>query len=236
MDSLETRIGYKFNNSLLLAEALTHPSLAYESKRPHFDNQRLEYLGDAVIQLILTNELYQRFPKFAEGRLTKLRSRLVSRDGLCEYAYLISLGDYLLLGKGEAASGGRERPSNLADAIEALAGAVYLDGGYAAATEFIMNNFISFIDEIANQPDDSNPKGKLQEHLQSITQSSPSYSIISQEGPDHEKSFVSQVSWEGILLGEGDGKSKKEAEIKAASDALELKKWLTEKEALKDCE
>lgn len=229
MDSLETRIGYKFNNSLLLAEALTHPSLAYESKRPHFDNQRLEYLGDAVIQLILTHELYQRFPKFAEGRLTKLRSRLVSRDGLCQYAYLISLGDYLLLGKGEAASGGRARPSNLADAIEALAGAVYLDGGYKAATEFIMTNFISFIDEIANQPDDSNPKGKLQEHLQSITQSSPSYSIISQEGPDHEKSFVSQVSWEGILLGKGDGKSKKEAEINAASDALELKKWLAKK-------
>jgi len=230
MDSLETRIGYKFNNSLLLAEALTHPSLAYESKRPHFDNQRLEYLGDAVIQLILTHELYQRFPKFAEGRLTKLRSRLVSRDALCECAHLIKLGEFLLLGKGEAASGGRERPSNLADAIEALAGAVYLDGGYDESKNFIMKNFSSFIDEIANQPDDSNPKGKLQEHLQSITQSSPSYSIISQEGPDHEKSFVSQVSWEGMLLGKGDGKSKKEAEINAASDALELKKWLAKEE------
>ena len=225
MDSLETRIGYKFSNSLLLAEALTHPSLAYETKRPHFDNQRLEYLGDAVIQLILTHELYLRFPKFAEGRLTKLRSRLVSRDALREYALLIDLGGYLLLGKGEAASGGQKRPSNLADAVEALAGAVYLDGGYEKAKDFIMNNFASFIDEIANQPDDSNPKGKLQEHLQSITQSSPSYSIISQEGPDHEKSFVSQVSWEGILLGEGAGKSKKEAEINAAGNALESRKW-----------
>ncbi len=228
MEFLEARIGYKFSNSLLLAEALTHPSLAYESKRPHFDNQRLEYLGDAVIQLILTHELYLRFPKFAEGRLTKLRSRLVSRDALCEYAHLIGLGEYLLLGKGEAASGGKERPSNLADAVEALAGAVYLDGGYEESKNFIMNNFASFIDEVANQPDDSNPKGMLQEHLQSITQSSPSYSIVSQEGPDHEKSFVSQVSWEGKLLGEGVGKSKKEAEINAAGNALELQRWITD--------
>lgn len=226
---LEARIGYKFSDALLLAEALTHPSFAYESKRPQFNNQRLEYLGDAVIQLILTHELYLRFPKYAEGRLTKLRSRLVSQDGLCKYAHIINLGKYLYLGKGEAASEGQKRPSNLADAMEALVGAIYLDGGYAAAKDFIMRFFspsgLNIVD-MAKQ-DNSNPKGKLQECLQLITQTSPSYSIISQKGPDHEKSFVSQVSWEGILLGEGVGKSKKKAEISAAIIALEQKKWLT---------
>lgn len=225
MDSLESRIGYKFANSLLLAEALTHPSLAYESKRPHFDNQRLEYLGDAVIQLIITHELYDRYKNYAEGRLTKLRSRLVSREALCEYAKQIDLGEYLLLGKGEDANGGRKRPSNLADAMEALAGAIYLDGGYEKSRDFILNNFIGYLEEISEQPDDSNPKGRLQEFLQAINPTSPSYRIISQEGPDHEKSFVAEASWEGIVLGRGHGNSKKEAEINAAKEALVLKQW-----------
>lgn len=225
MDSLEDKIGYKFANSLLLAEALTHPSLAYERKKPHFDNQRLEYLGDAVIQLILTTKLYHRFPDFGEGKLTKLRSRLVSRDGLCEFAARIELGKHLLLGKGEDSSGGRERPSNLADAIEALSGAIYLDGGLEAATGFIVDNFQCVIDEIASQPEENNPKGELQENLQSITSNSPTYAIISQKGPDHQKLFVSEVSWEGETLGRGSGNSKKEAEMEAAVDALRDRKW-----------
>ncbi len=225
MESLEDTIGYKFRNSLLLAEALTHPSLAYESKKPHFDNQRLEYLGDAVIQLVLTAKLYRRFPQFGEGKLTKLRSRLVSRDGLCGFAAKIDLGRHLLLGKGEDASGGRERPSNLADAVEALAGAIYLDGGMEAATRFIDDNFQGFVDEIASQPEENNPKGELQENLQAITPTSPTYEIVSQEGPDHRKSFVAEVTWEGEVLGRGNGNSKKEAEIEAAIDALRDRKW-----------
>ncbi|MEX2579144.1 MAG: ribonuclease III [Verrucomicrobiales bacterium] len=225
MDSLEATIGYKFANSLLLAEALTHPSLAYESKQPHFDNQRLEFLGDAVIQLILTDELFRRFPQFSEGVLTKLRSRLVSRDALCECAARIELGRFLLLGKGEARSGGRKRPSNLADALEALAGAVYLDGGLGAATDFVLNNFSEFIEEIAKQPEENNPKGELQEHLQSIAATSPTYSIVSQDGPDHLKFFVAEVTWEGKALGKGSGNSKKEAETAAAVDALSNRKW-----------
>ena len=225
MDSLETRIDYKFANSLLLAEALTHPSLAYESKRPHFDNQRLEFLGDAVIQLILTDELYQLFPNFSEGRLTKLRSRLVSRDALCRYADKIKLGSYLMLGKGEDASGGRKRPSNLADAFEALAGAIYLDSGFEPTRQFLLNNFQEFIEEIAAEPEENNPKGELQEHLQSISPTSPSYAIVSQEGPDHQKQFVSEVTWEGLKLGRGSGSSKKEAETEAAIKALDERVW-----------
>lgn len=225
MESLETRIGYKFANSLLLAEALTHPSLAYESKKPHFDNQRLEYLGDAVIQLILTDELFTRFPEFGEGKLTKLRSRLVSREALCEFANSIELGKYLLLGKGEAANGGRERPSNLADAFEALSGAIYIDGGFESSREFLLTNFRNFIEAIANEPEENNPKGELQEILQSISPVSPSYNIVSQEGPDHLKSFVAEVCWDGQTLGKGSGSSKKEAETAAAISALKEEIW-----------
>ena len=225
MESLETRIDYEFANSLLLAEALTHPSLAYESRKPSFDNQRLEFLGDAVIQLILTDELYRLFPELNEGHLTKLRSRLVSRDALCRYAKKIELGSYLMLGKGEDANGGRGRPSNLADAFEALAGAIYLDSSFEQVQSFLLNNFREFIEDITADPEENNPKGELQEHLQSISTSSPSYAIISQEGPDHQKQFLAEVKWEGLNLGRGSGLSKKEAETAAAAEALEKRVW-----------
>src|ERR1700704_1416282 len=124
MNPLETRIKYKFRNSLLLAEALTHPSLGHETHRRHFDNQRLEFLGDAVLQLIFTEHLYALFPHYSEGQLTKLRARMVSRDGLQLHASKLTLGEFLLMGKGEEMSGGRIRPSTLADAFEALVGAI----------------------------------------------------------------------------------------------------------------
>src|SRR5947209_7290728 len=130
---LEERIGYKFRNALLLAEALTHPSLGHETQQRHFDNQRLEFLGDAVLQLVISENLFQRFGDFPEGQLTKLRSRLVSRDALKSYAVALDLGQYLMMGRGEEASGGRTRTSTLADAVEALIGAIYLDGGLEAA-------------------------------------------------------------------------------------------------------
>ena len=228
MDSLEKRLGYKFTNSLLLAEALTHPSLAYESKRPHFDNQRLEYLGDAVIQLILTDELFTLFPNSAEGKLTKLRSQLVSRTGLCHFARSIHLGTYLLLGKGENAAGGRNRPSILADAFEALIGAIYLDAGFAASRKVMLSNFGDMIRRIADRPVENNPKGQLQEKLQAISASSPKYKIVSQDGPDHQKSFVAEVFWEGRKLGSGSGPSKKEAETAAAQTALGDHLWKAE--------
>ncbi|MEM7700043.1 MAG: ribonuclease III [Verrucomicrobiota bacterium] len=218
-------IGYEFSNPGLLEKALTHPSLAYESRKQHSDNQRLEFLGDAVLQLIITNKLYELFPRFPEGRLTKLRSRLVSREALCRFANKISLGGELLLGKGEASTGGRERPSNLADAVEALIGAVYLDGGLESATQFVLNNWGEFIHEIEDQPHEINPKGKLQEALQSISPVSPTYRILEAEGPDHAKTFRAEVIWEGTSLGEGVGHSKKAAETSAATNALEQALW-----------
>ncbi len=225
MEPIEATIGYRFAQPALLAEALTHPSLACETKRSQPDNQRLEYLGDAVIQLVLTDELFRRFPEVGEGPLTKLRSRLVSREALCFFANRIGLGEHLLLGKGELASGGRRRPSNLSDAFEALAGAVYLDGGFEAARDFLFRNFGSLIDDTLSQPEEMNPKGELQERLQAIAPASPTYRIIGQDGPDHLKSFVAEVRWEGITLGQGSGSSKKEAEISAAAEALREQRW-----------
>jgi len=222
---LEERIGYKFRNSLLLAEALTHPSLGHETQRYHFDYQRLEFLGDAVLQLVITEYLFRHFGDEAEGQLTKLRSRLVSREALRMHAATLDLGRYLLMGRGEETSGGRERTSTLADAFEALIGAIYLDRGLDAAKEFILTQTRTDLEQLAEKPVDINPKGHLQELLQSISPSSPVYELISQSGPEHEKTFVSQVVWEGIVLGQGSGRSKKQAETAAALEAMQLKRW-----------
>lgn len=225
MNPLEERIGYKFRNSLLLAEALTHPSISLERKDYPFDNQRMEFLGDAVLQVIVTDHLYRMFPDFEEGRLTKLRSRLVSRNGLQVLAKKIGLGEFLMMGKGEEASGGRERASTLADAFEALVGAIYLDGGLEAAARFVMPHIREAIDATKLEARDENPKGYLQELLQSISLNAPTYEIISQSGPDHQKHFECRVMWEGIELGMGGGASKKQAEIAAAADALARERW-----------
>jgi len=225
MQPLESRINYKFRNSLLLAEALTHPSLAYESQKAHFDNQRLEFLGDAVLQLIVTERLFRLFPDFPEGRLTKLRARVVSRRALARFAMAIHLGDYVLLGKGEEATGGRRRLSTLADAFEALIGAVYLDSGPDMARELVLRLFESEIGGMASSPEERNPKGELQECLQAIEPAAPLYRIISESGPDHRRVFQAEVSWKGKVLATGKGKSKKEAEARAAAEALRARLW-----------
>ena len=225
MTGLEEKLGYKFRNSLLLAEALTHPSLAYESKRPHFDNQRLEFLGDAVLQLVLTEELFRLFPDFPEGKLTKLRARLVSRQALARSAMDVELGKYVMLGKGEESSGGRRRVSTLADAFEALIGAIYLDSGTGAAREVIMKVCGDRIGELAASPEERNPKGELQEVLQAISAEAPVYRVLGESGPDHRKVFQVEVVWRGRQIGGGRGKSKKEAEARAAGDALRSRVW-----------
>ena len=225
MQPLESRIDYKFRNSLLLAEALTHPSLAYESQKPHFDNQRLEFLGDAVIQLIITEELFHRFPAFPEGQLTKLRSRLVSRTALAKFANEIHLGDYILLGKGEQASGGSKRHSTLADAFEALIGAIYMDSGRKAAQAIVLRLIENEMDHLEDSPEEKNPKGQLQELLQALHPEAPEYAIVAENGPDHRRVFQAQVSWRGDILATGKGKSKKEAEARAAGEALRAKNW-----------
>jgi len=225
MTGLEEKLGHKFRNPLLLAEALTHPSLAYESRRPHFDNQRLEFLGDAVLQLVLTEELFRMFPEFPEGRLTKLRARLVSRQALAKFAAGLDLGAYVMLGKGEESSGGRKRVSTLADAFEAVIGAVFLDGGTEPAREVILAICGSKVDELIESPDERNPKGELQEALQAVAAEAPCYRILGGSGPDHRKVFQVEVIWRGSNLGNGRGKSKKEAEARAASDALRVRAW-----------
>ncbi|MFN2507180.1 MAG: ribonuclease III [Chthoniobacterales bacterium] len=233
MNPLEERIGHKFRNSLLLAEALTHPSLGHETQRHHFDNQRLEFLGDAVLQLVITEHLYTLFPREAEGRLTKLRSRLVSREALRLHALKLDLGRFLMMGRGEEACGGRERISTLADAFEALLGAIYLDTDLATVRRFILTLAADDLAQLEVEPTDINPKGHLQELLQAISPRSPVYELISESGPEHEKMFVVRVSWEGIVLGEGAGRSKKQAETAAALQAMEIKRW--EREATVEC-
>ncbi len=225
MESLEKSIGYKFKNSVLLGEAVTHPSLAYESHHIHFDNQRLEFLGDAVIQLTITSQLFSLPIEYKEGMMTQMRSRLVSKKALADIARNINLGDYLLMGKGEESTGGRQRDSSLCDAFESLIGAIYLDGGFDEAQtvlEYLMKEAVA---EIAAKPEVKNPKGKLQEILQGLYSESPSYDIEGTKGPAHEREFTCSVNWLGILLGVGSGTSKKVAEINAAEAAIEGKVW-----------
>ncbi len=225
MNPLEERIGHKFRNSLLLAEALTHPSLGHETHRHHFDNQRLEFLGDAVLQLIMTEHLYTLFPREAEGRLTKLRSRLVSREALRGHAARLDLGQFLMMGRGEEACGGRQRTSTLADAFEALLGAIYLDTDLETARRFVLTLAEPELARLELEPVDINPKGHLQELLQAISPRSPVYELLSESGREHEKMFIVRVLWEGMVLGQGNGRSKKQAETAAAREAMQKRVW-----------
>ena len=225
MNPLEERILYKFRNGLLLAEALTHPSISLERKNYPFDNQRLEFLGDSVIQVSVTEHLFRMFPDFGEGQLTKLRTRIVSRTALRIRATKLDLGSYIMMGRGEESSGGRERASTLADVFESLVGAIYLDGGFDAARIFILRQMEEVFTEIANQPEEINPKGFLQEILQAIEPAAPEYQILSQSGPEHSKNFICSVVWNGQELGRGCGSSKKEAQVAAAQVALSERHW-----------
>lgn len=226
MNPLEQRLRYKFRNPLLLAEALTHPSLGHETQRHHFDNQRLEFLGDAVLQLIFTEYLFDQNPDFTEGQLTKLRARLVSREGLRMLAQGIDLGRFLMMGRGEESSGGRERASALADAYEALMGAMYLDSDYVTVRRIVLTEAREILESLDGDTHDQNPKGRLQEILQAISPRSPQYPIIDQSGPEHDKRFVATIVWCGQELGSGEGRSKKEAEVAAARNALAQELWL----------
>lgn len=225
MHALEKRLGYRFRKIALLEEALTHPSVGHERQRHHKDNQRLEFLGDAVLQLVTTEYLFSHFPNEREGRLTKLRARLVSRDALKAHAEALELGRHLLLGRGEEASGGRQRTSTLADAFEAIIGAIYLDSDFPTARDFILRQTHLALARVLDKPVDENPKGQLQEILQSIRMEGPLYEVISATGPEHAKTFVVDVRWGEICLGRGSGRSKQAAEIDAAREALRREVW-----------
>lgn len=218
--NLQTRLDYTFRDAGLLRLALTHPSVAHEQGAPVQHNQRLEYLGDAVLQLVLTRELYERFPAFGEGPLTKARAKLVNRRTLAEHGRELGLGDYLILSRGEELHGGRERPSALADTYEALIGAIFLDGNFDAAREFILREFSAAFGGLNVIPILENPKGELQEFLQARSTESPQYHVVASTGPDHDRVFECTVQHAGVELARGTGKSKKAAESEAALAAL----------------
>jgi len=220
--SLEERLGYRFRDSALLKQALTHPSVFSEAQRGGLDNQRLEFLGDAVLQMVLTEHLFRTCPDSSEGDLTKIRAALVNRQTLGKQAETLGLGDALFLGRGEEKNGGRIRQSNLADAFEAVVGAIYLDGGLKAAQRLILEQCHVEIDQIQSSLREINPKGDLQELIQAVSQEGPVYSIVSAEGPQHGKVFEVTVSWRGRILGRGRGPSKQAAEIHAAREALNV--------------
>jgi len=219
-EELQKQLQYTFRNRDFLRLALTHPSVAHEQGLPVQTNQRLEFLGDAVLQLVLTGELYQKFPTFGEGPLTKARAKLVNRRTLAEHARQLNLGQSLILSRGEELHGGRERQSALADTFEALLGAVFLDGGFAAAREVILRQFASAFGELSGLPILENPKGELQELLQSFSTEAPRYHVASASGPDHDRLFECTVHHAGVELARGRGKSKKAAESEAALAAL----------------
>jgi ribonuclease III len=230
--ALQPQLGHFFRDESLLRLALTHPSVAHEpvprvegeeiQRRSEPHNQRLEFLGDAVLQVVLTRELYERFPSYNEGLLTKARARLVNRRVLAGHGRGLGLGAHLILSRGEESHGGRERPSALADAFEALLGAIFLDGGLDAVREFILREFREGLDGLTLVEDSDNPKGRLQELLQARSSESPQYQIVSVSGPDHDRVFECTV-WHGnVELARGQGKSKKTAESDAAQAALNV--------------
>ena len=217
---LQKRLAYNFCDEKLLALALTHPSVAHESGVASEHNQRLEFLGDSVLGLVLSQKLFEKFPDADEGVLTKSRAKLVNASSLAEHARKLNLGAHLILSRGEETSGGRERASALADTFESLLGAIFLDGGFDAAREFILREFATDFSTLAESSGIENPKGELQELLQSRSPNAPEYQLISAEGPDHNRQFICAVLHDGKELARGSGKSKKAAESDAALAAL----------------
>ena len=219
---LEDKIGYHFKNKELLNTALTHSSYAKERKSQHIKyNERLEFLGDAVLSVIVSDYIFLHCPDLPEGELTKLRASLVCEKSLFEFAKKIDLGSFLVLSKGERKNGGAERPSIVSDAFEALIAAVYLDGGIEPATKHVLNFIIPAIKN-TKKPQMKDYKTTLQEIIQKNPGERLEYVPVSESGPDHNKHFVFEVHLNSNVIGRGGGKSKKEAEQQAAREALEL--------------
>ena len=215
-DSLEETLGYRFRRPELLEEALTHKSYAFEKgERRH--NERMEFLGDSVLAAITAHRLFDQHPDVDEGRLSKMKAALVSRPTLTRWARKIRVAAHLRLGAGEETTGGRERASILANAVEALIGAIYLDGGYRPASEVVSG----WLQEEAAGLEETDYKSRLQEIVQKRHKIPPEYKMERTTGPDHDKTFSVRVQFGSRVLGTGRGKSKKEAEQDAARDALE---------------
>ncbi|MDZ4278824.1 MAG: ribonuclease III [Dehalococcoidia bacterium] len=219
--STEKHLGLRFKNDALLREALVHSS--YVNENPELapaSNERLEFLGDAVLGLIVADQLFASYPDQDEGMLTELRSHLVRRDTLAKAARRLQLGAALLLGRGEEAGGGRSRPTNLAHAYEAVVGAIFLDGGLAAARRFVQRSLKPEFEELTERAYLPDPKSRLQVLSQSQFQSTPQYRLVEAKGPDHARRFTVEVVVAGRPLGTGAGRSKQQAEKEAAREAL----------------
>ncbi|MDH5201958.1 MAG: ribonuclease III [Nitrospirota bacterium] len=218
---LENRLGYFFKNKEFLIEALTHRSFSHETpENSDTHNERLEFLGDSVLGFVIVEYLFLSDNRFAESSMAKIKSYLVKESILSEIANVLSLGEYLRLGKGEEATGGRIKKSLLADALEAVLGAVYVDGGYGTAKELILRLFNEKINAIIMSGEFHDFKTELQERTQLLFNVLPEYRVVKQEGAEHKKIFTVEVFISGEKFGRGSGKSKKEAQTIAAKEAL----------------
>ena len=221
MEKLEARIGYRFKNKKLLETALTHSSYANEKHSgPCQSYERQEFLGDSVLGLVTAQFLYDHEPMLPEGRMTRLRAELVCEASLHKTALALGLGEYMRLGKGEANTGGRERPSILADMVEAIIAAIYLDSGMDEARRFVLEKVLGDV-EISEQRRSADYKTRLQELVQRKANQVISYELVNESGPDHNKVFEFEVRINGQVSGRGSGRTKKEAEQMAACKALE---------------
>ncbi len=218
IDELEEKLGLKIDNAIL-TQAMTHTSYAHEQKELVEHNERLEFLGDAVLELAVSEAIFNKFSDLPEGELTKIRAELVCEQSLVKVADQLEISSYLMLGKGEEATGGRNRPSIKADAVEALFGAVFLEHGFEIARSFILDMLKDQLEDITEEKM-SDFKTLYQELVQERCGETPSYAIVEEEGPEHDKLFTAQVLLDGQIQGEGRGKSKKESEQEAAKKAL----------------
>jgi ribonuclease-3 len=219
---LQERLRVTFSDPSLALAAITHKSYLNEHREDGgSDNERLEFLGDAVVDLVISHRLMERFPKANEGELSKLRALIVHEEGLARVARQLGLGEVLRLGRGEELSGGAEKSSVLADALEAVVGALYLSEGFAKTLELMDREFQSALDGVAEGKSGADYKTRLQETIQTQRKPSPRYRVLTEKGPDHAKVFEVEVSVAGIPLATGTGKNKKEAEQAAAKAALE---------------
>ena len=221
LEEFQGKIRYYFNDKELLIEALSHSSYANEKRKGRNSNERLEFLGDSVLSIVVSQYLFEHFTHLPEGELTKIRASLVCEKSLYEFAKQIDLGEHILLGKGEENTGGRERVSILADAFEAVIAAVFLDGGLEAAKRHILKFIPKDIDD-RKPVSFSDHKTILQEIIQKNPEEKVEYKLVGQSGPDHNKAFKVQVRLNSNVIGTGIGRSKKEAEQMAAKEALEL--------------
>lgn len=219
LEVLQKELGYEFKNIKLLKKALTHTSYAYENKVE--SNEKLEFLGDSILEFVSSEYLYENYTKLKEGEMTKVRATVVCEKSLYKVAKMHNFSDFLYLGKSEKMSGGKTRPAILADSVEAVIAAMFLDGGLEPVKKFIIENLKDDIESATKHVGIKDYKTVLQEKLQEHGEVLIQYNIINEKGPDHDKSFESEVKCNGKVLATGSGKSKKQAEMQAAQKALE---------------